>query len=135
MDSMLFVRGRQTFCRRERKIIKAHYMLAYKCGLRRLRSRPRRPIGIAGVTKSIEARGVYLDLFTIKMFSLFSFCFLYFCLILIFITAKDKTCGETQKPKPPIEYHSLAAHQTAHASAPSGAQANLVRYLLAQRKR
>ena len=62
-----------------------------KCGLRRLRSRPRRPIGIAGVTKSIEARGVYLGLFTIinhppsflvtiKMFSLFSFCFLYFCL-------------------------------------------------------
>ena len=40
-------------------------MLAYECGLRRLRSRPRRPIGIAGVTKSIEARGVYLGLFTI----------------------------------------------------------------------
>ena len=90
MDSMLFVMRRQTFCRRERKIIKAHYMLAYKCGLRRLRSRPRGPIGIAGVTKSIEARGVYLCIFTIinhppsflvtiKMFSLFSFCFLYFC--------------------------------------------------------
>ena len=53
------------FCRRERKIIKAHYMLAYECGLRRLRSRPRRPIGIAGVTKSIEVRSVYLGLFTI----------------------------------------------------------------------
>ena len=26
------------FCRQERKIIKAHYMLAYECGLRRLRS-------------------------------------------------------------------------------------------------
>ena len=54
------------FCRQERKIIKAHYMLAYECGLRRLRSRPRRPIiGIAGVTKNIEARGVYLGVFTI----------------------------------------------------------------------
>ena len=30
---------RQKLCRRERKIIKAHYMLAYECGLRRLRSR------------------------------------------------------------------------------------------------
>ena len=29
---------RQSFCRQERKIIKAHYMLAYECGLRRLRS-------------------------------------------------------------------------------------------------
>ena len=29
---------RQKLCWRERKIIKAHYMLAYKCGLRRLRS-------------------------------------------------------------------------------------------------
>ena len=48
-------------------------MLAYECGLRRLRSRPRGPIGIAGVTKSIEARGVYLGLFTIKknVFSIF----------------------------------------------------------------
>ena len=26
------------FCRRERKIVKAHYMLAYECELRRLRS-------------------------------------------------------------------------------------------------
>ena len=80
---MLFVMRRQTFCRQERKIIKAHYMLAYECGLRRLRSRPRRPIGIAGVTKSIEARGVYLGLFTIKMFFIFLFYFLYFCLFLI----------------------------------------------------
>ena len=29
---------RQKLCRQERKIIKAHYMLAYECGLRRLRS-------------------------------------------------------------------------------------------------
>ena len=65
MDSMLFVRRRQSFCRQERKIIKAHYMLAYECGLRRLRSRPRGPKGTAGVTKSIETRGIYLGLFTI----------------------------------------------------------------------
>ena len=29
---------RRQYCRQERKIIKAHYMLAYECGLRRLRS-------------------------------------------------------------------------------------------------
>ena len=90
MDSMLFVMRRQNVCRRERKIIKAHYMLAYECGLRRLRSRPRGPIGIAGVTKSIEARGIYLCIFTIinhppsflitiKMFFIFLSYFYYFC--------------------------------------------------------
>ena len=35
---MFLLVRRQTFCRQERKIIKAHYMLAYECGLRRLRS-------------------------------------------------------------------------------------------------
>ena len=40
-------------------------MLAYECGLRRLRSRSRGPKGTVGITKSIEDRGVYLGLFTI----------------------------------------------------------------------
>ncbi len=35
---MCLLLRRQKLCWRERKIIRAHYMLAYECGLRRLRS-------------------------------------------------------------------------------------------------
>ena len=113
---MLFVRRRQNVCRRERKIIKAHYMLAYKCGLRRLRSRPRRPIRHSGRNKehrgqrclsgfiyNYKSSAVVFD-YLKKMFSLFSFCFLYFCLL-----PMDNSVKKTRKKTVNICIHAKKA--------------------------
>ena len=58
------------FCRQERKIIKAHYMLAYECGLRRLRS-GRVAHRHSDYNRHIANGSVYLGLFTIKVFFYF----------------------------------------------------------------
>ena len=66
-------------CRRERKIIKAHYMLAYECGLRRLRS-GRVAHRLSDYNRHM-AYDQYLSMYFYnkEMFFIFLFCFLYFC--------------------------------------------------------
>ena len=90
---------RQKLCRRERKIIKAHYMLAYECGLRRLRS-GRVAHWLSDYNRHIACGSVYLCIFTInnhthRVFDYLKKCFLYFNFVFfIFVSIKKRGSNE-----------------------------------------
>ena len=80
------------FCRQERKIIRAHYMLAYECGLRRLRS-GRVAHRLSDYNRHIAydqclSGFIYHYKSSAVVFDYLKKCFLYFYLIFIIFVSK-----------------------------------------------
>ena len=99
---------RQKLCRRERKIIKAHYMLAYECGLRRLRS-GRVAHRLSDYNRHIAYGSVYLCLFTInnhthRVFDYLKNVFSIFILFLLFLFLNHSTTNS----------HTIILHSEQH---------------------
>ena len=96
---------RQKLCRRERKIIKAHYMLAYECGLRRLRS-GRVAHRLSDYNRHIAYGSVYLCIFTInnhthRVFGYLKNVFSIFILFLLFLFLNHSTIFIHSEQHPP----------------------------------